>query len=442
MFLTILFTHTPLFYFVQSFWRDEAYSVLLAQLPISTIVAKSSMEPPLYYVLLHIWVKLFGTSEVATRSLSLLGFTLATIIVIEWAEKLFKSHWLAKFTPLFFFLNPMLLYYAFEVRAYGWYVFFATLSMFAYDQKKWRLYVLAVTLGIYTHLYLGVIPFVHFIHYVYTHKTWQLLKKPYMIFSDPLIRSLSIVTVLFIPWIVRLSWELQKFKDSWYFPVNINLIRSVLGNMFLGYEGTPWYLWGSTKVLSFVLFIFFCIALIPKKNRKTTVPLFLMICIPLTVVIGISFIKPLFVNRYLIAVTIAETLLISYTIAAIPNTIIQKILAGSLLSGVLLFNSWYPLQHAKLDIRKTFEEVNALKGPNDMIVAADTLIFMETMYYSKDKKDVRLYNPKNNPFPWYIGEAVYSPQYQVTSLPQYPKRAFFIQNDGTYSIRYSVPNTQ
>ena len=439
-FINFLLIHSPLFYFVQSFWRDEAFSVILAGQPLLSLISKSSMEPPFYYILLHFWIKMFGTSEIAARSLSLVGFMLATIVIIEWADKLFKSHWLSKFTPLFFFLNPMLLYYAFEVRAYGWYMFFATLALFAFDQKKWRLYRTAVVFGIYTHLYLGVIPFVHFLYYIYQNKTWRLIKKPAALFKDPMIRSLGIIGILFIPWIIRLSTELQRFKQSWYFPVNINLIQSVLGNMFLGYEGTPWYMWVSTKILSVFLFIFFCIALIQKKTRKQTVPLFLMIFIPLIVVIGISFYKPLFVNRYLIPVTIAQTLLISYTILAIPRAIIQKIFAGSLLSGVILFNCWYPAQHAKLDIKKTFQEINVIKTPRDLIVASDAIIFMETLYYAKDKNSVRLYNPYNHPFPWYIGDAVYSPVYNLSSLPTYPIRAFFIKTDGTYSIQYTLAN--
>ena len=441
MFLNFLFTKTPLFYFVQSFWRDEAFSVIFAQLPLSTIIAKCSMEPPLFYTLLHFWVKIFGTSEIAARSLSLVGFTLAGIVVIEWADKLFKSHWLAKFMPLFFFLNPMLLYYAFEVRAYGWYIFFSVLSFYAYDAKNWRLYALAVSLGIYTHLYLGIIPFVHFIHYAYQNKVWRIWKTPLKIFNDPMIRSLGIIGILFIPWAIRLSFELQKFKQSWYFPVNFNLIKSVLGNMFLGYEGTPWYMWGWTQILSVFLFLFFCVALIPKQSRKQTIPLFLMIFIPLLIVIGISFMKPLFVNRYLIPVSVAEVLLISFTIQAVPNKIVQKIFAGFILSCIILFNCWYPTQHAKLNIRKTFQEVNTIKNPEDVIVASDAIMFMETLYYAKNRNGVRLYNPYNQPFPWYIGDAIYSSSYQLSSLPLYPRRAFFIENDGTYTIRYALPAT-
>ncbi len=124
--------HSPLLYFTQSIWRDEAFSVLVAQKPLAAIIPKFTFEPPLYYIFLHFWIKIFGTSEIAIRSLSLLGFILATIVVIHFAEKLFRKHWLSWFLPLLFFLNPMLLYYAFEVRAYGWYMFFIVLSMYAF----------------------------------------------------------------------------------------------------------------------------------------------------------------------------------------------------------------------------------------------------------------------------------------------------------------------
>jgi len=438
MFLDFLFTHTPLFYFVQSFWRDEAFSVLFAQMPISVIITKSSIEPPLYYILLHMWMKFFGTGEIATRSLSLVGFLLATIVVIEWANTLFKSHWLSKFMPFFFFLNPMLLYYAFEVRAYGWYIFFTVLSMYAYDLKKWRLYTIAVILGIYTHLYLGIIPLVHCIHYVYTHSLAGLLKQPKKIFHDPLIQSLGVIGIWIIPLLLRLVSEITKFKQSWYYPIDLRLILSVLGNMFVGYEGTPWYLWIWTDILSMLLLVCFLLAILPKKTRAQTIPLFLMIIIPLSIVISISFIKPLFTNRYFIPVTVAEILLLSYTIFSIPRKGIQKIIAGVFLIAVICFDGWYPTQHAKLDIRKTIREINSIASPKDLIVASDSLVFLETLYYAQNKANVRLYNPFNNEFPWYVGGAVYSPKYQLTTLPFYPVKAFFIETSGAYTIRYTT----
>src|SRR3989304_2184138 len=161
-----LFKSSPLVYLTQSLWRDEAYSFLMAERSIPFIIQKSSFEPPFYYLLLHYWIKIFGSSEIAMRALSLLALTLATIVVIYWAEKLFKKHWLSWFLPVFFFLNPMLLYYGLEVRTYAWYTFFAVLSMFAYSEKKWRLWVLATTVGFYTHSYMIFVPIIQGVHWL------------------------------------------------------------------------------------------------------------------------------------------------------------------------------------------------------------------------------------------------------------------------------------
>src|SRR3990167_1244681 len=147
-----LLQHTPLVYLTQSLWRDEVLSVLLAQRSPVTFI-NIALEPPLYYIFLHTWIKIFGNSEIAVRSLSLVGFSLATIVAIIWAAKLFKKHWLSWFLPLFFFLNPMLLYYAFEARAYGWYIFFTVASMYTYMERRWMWYIATTVLCLYTHTY-------------------------------------------------------------------------------------------------------------------------------------------------------------------------------------------------------------------------------------------------------------------------------------------------
>jgi len=69
-------------FLVQSFWRDEAFSYLLAKKSILEIITLTvrDFSPPLYYFLLHFWINAFGKSEVALRSLSLI-FYWATLYV-------------------------------------------------------------------------------------------------------------------------------------------------------------------------------------------------------------------------------------------------------------------------------------------------------------------------------------------------------------------------
>lgn len=68
------------------YWVDEGISVgisshHLTQLPS---LLREDGSPPLYYVLLHVWMQIWGRSETATHALSLI-FALAAIPVAYWA---------------------------------------------------------------------------------------------------------------------------------------------------------------------------------------------------------------------------------------------------------------------------------------------------------------------------------------------------------------------
>ena len=421
-----LLNHTPLLYLTQSVWRDEAFSVLLAQQSPWRFIPKLTFEPPIYYLLLHFWTMLFGTSEIAARSLSLLGFVLATIVVVEWSGKLFKKHWLSWFLPVFFFFNPMLVYYAFEIRAYGWYMFFAVFSMYAYMEKRFWLYTIATTLGIYTHTYMVIVPFVQTIHFIFVHRKNQFWK------------AFALTGLLVSPWLVKVVIDLPRLNESWYFPVHWQLVASVLGNIFLGYEGTPGYLWSFTSAVSFLFAALALFALWSKSYRARNSFFFLLVFVPLITIISISFFKPLFVPRYVIPSTIAQVFLIVFAIELVKNKLLQKLMAGALLLFVIGFNLWYPSRHAKKDIRSTMYEINALAGSKDIILVDSPLLLFETLYYSTNPSRVYWYNPEGETFPWYIGDILFSSKQVARELPPYPIHAFIIQKDTSFEITYNT----
>ena len=65
-------------------WLDEALSVNIATLPLGDIgeALRHDGHPPLYYVLLHLWTGLFGTGDVAVRSLS--GVIAVATLPLAW----------------------------------------------------------------------------------------------------------------------------------------------------------------------------------------------------------------------------------------------------------------------------------------------------------------------------------------------------------------------
>jgi uncharacterized membrane protein len=104
----------------QSFWTDEALTAYEVQLPFGAMintVAHVETTPPLYFLLIWGWGKVLGTSEVALRSISALaGVALVPIAYLSARELV--SRWAGVIAAAFVAVNPFLIWYSQEARAY------------------------------------------------------------------------------------------------------------------------------------------------------------------------------------------------------------------------------------------------------------------------------------------------------------------------------------
>ncbi|MBI1390034.1 MAG: hypothetical protein GC154_16455 [bacterium] len=100
-------------------WIDEAYSALMARLPFGEIHRRMIYDagPPLYYDLLHVWRMLFGESELALRTMSLL-FALLTTALLYGIALRFLNRTAARWTAAVWVVHPLSIYYATEARNY------------------------------------------------------------------------------------------------------------------------------------------------------------------------------------------------------------------------------------------------------------------------------------------------------------------------------------
>ncbi|MBA2616289.1 MAG: glycosyltransferase family 39 protein [Actinobacteria bacterium] len=141
------------------FWIDEGLSVGIASFPFSEIpgVLRQDGSPPLYYLLLHVWMEAFGTSEAATHALSL-AFALLAVPAALWAGwSLFgrRTGWIA---AAFGALNPFLTIYAQETRMYSLVILLSILATaafahaFVFRRRRYvPVFALVFTLMLYTH---------------------------------------------------------------------------------------------------------------------------------------------------------------------------------------------------------------------------------------------------------------------------------------------------
>lgn len=101
------------------FWIDEGISVGIAHEHWTSIphLLREDGSPPLYYMLLGIWVRLFGDSEIATHTLSLV-FGLLCIPVAYFAGRSIFGRTAGIACAILAALDPFLTYYAQETRMY------------------------------------------------------------------------------------------------------------------------------------------------------------------------------------------------------------------------------------------------------------------------------------------------------------------------------------
>jgi uncharacterized membrane protein len=101
-------------------WLDEALSVNIARLPLGDMVdaLRRDGHPPLYYLLLHGWMAVFGSGDDAVRSLSGV-FALATLPLLWVAGRRYGGRTTALAALVLLATNPFAIRYATEARMYS-----------------------------------------------------------------------------------------------------------------------------------------------------------------------------------------------------------------------------------------------------------------------------------------------------------------------------------
>jgi hypothetical protein len=136
-------------------WLDEAQSVAIASLPLADIpgALREDGAPPLYYVVLHLWMRLFGDGDAAVRSLSvtasLAALALTVVIVGRWSG---RNAALA--VAVVMATNPFTIRYAAETRMYALVMLEVVIGVAAVDAcvrrpRPWRVAsVAAITVAL------------------------------------------------------------------------------------------------------------------------------------------------------------------------------------------------------------------------------------------------------------------------------------------------------
>jgi len=427
----------------QSFWRDEAFSVLLSQnSPLNIIVLTAKdQSPPLYPLLLHYWMLFYGTSEVAVRTLSFIFHVGTATIIFFLARKLLHSYIPAILTAIAVLLNPFLLQYAFEARMYSLLAFLTALGIYCIVVRKYRLAGVSLALTILCHNFGIFIVAAVGVWWVYTnrHVLKQHIFQGLDLFLFPAIALLAWGTVIWN------QWE-RVGSGFWIKQATSAIFLNTLKIYTAGDISYP-----TASLLQLISFILFICAMsywlwqkeVPNGTSKKNISLLLgfvaLLPLCITYVISALFI-PIYHERYLIASLPMLILLAGYALYNVflenPNRRIFLIVLTSCYMILLAQASEQILSmQTKAAINWGVRQVISLAQPGDVIIPKDVLNFLETKFYAqKNSKGIPVfaYSPTGK-IPFYIGSILFEPNEIITHMPKH-KRIWEIEPDGGYKL--------
>lgn len=390
----------------QSVWFDEAYSVLVAKQSPAEVVQLASVDthPPAYYLMLHGWGNMLGWSELALRSLSVLAFGGSVFVAGLLARKLFGNR-AAVYTVTLAALAPLLIRYGFEIRMYSIASFIGVLATYILvlareDKKKvwlWAVYAVLVALGLVTLYYLAFLWVAHFIWLAYVDR--KNLKKPAEL---RWLWAFVGAAVLFLPWLPKFLAQVNNGAlASIGQPMNLEQMLGIVS--FNSVYKPLWQVGVLETVVMIIIVAWFAWAYAKTfKDKKTRQNLLLVtayIAVPVAILMIVSLMRPMYVERYLSHVAIGlimlVAVLVSYTTTkSKPRT---QYLTGFIAVAILLVGTINLVRVGNFNFQRMQKPdiqnaATAIECNSASVVAADPYVATELSYYLNSECEVRFYS--------------------------------------------------
>lgn len=393
----------------QSLWNDEGTSVALAGRSLGqiTLSAAADIHPPLYYYLLHYWLRLFGPGDAAARSLSaLLGVGLVGLTYLL-GQRLFGR--LAGVAGAFVAAAyPYQVYYAQEARMY---MLLATLGAASVglfyegwltggEERRRHLWIalawaVVTAAAMYTHYLAAAVLLAQ--NLAWLSNPWRAWRagRP----GGRALRRLALtwaaaqglVGLLYLPWL-RLTWAQLHSWPAVSEPFGLlTLLRRALSLFALGPTAPQGASsWLAAGVLGVALLGLAWPGRRDLPERLLAVAYWLA---PVAVLYYLSRSRPVYHPKFLVAATPGFTLLVGRGVARLagdgatrrPWRLALAAAAGLfvLLAGLPgLRNYYFDPRYARDDYRGIARYIAAVGGPGDiLLVNAPSQIETAARYY-------------------------------------------------------------
>lgn len=408
-----------------SIWFDEAFGIYLVKFDFFDIAkyTASDVHPPMYYWLLKIWQAMFGNTELALRSMSLLFGCLSIITAYLLIVKLFNKN-AARISLIILAVSPMIIRYSQEARMYTLVAFIALLATlvltYAVESKKklpWVVYGILVSLGMWVHYFAAIIWIAHWI--------WRaddvlrlVGKKKFMktFFSKEWMLAHFVAVGLFIPWLpffVKQAVTVQAF-GFWIPPVTPNTIPNFFTNILFYQDAGNVIGWLAALFFALIAGLTTLAIKLYKKQsseERRSYRLVMSLAFLPVVILFIASMQPLrstFIDRYLIASAFGIAIFIGITISlGLEKTNIKKKSLAILLvlsmmaigvSNVWYFGNYNKNSHTANNTRDAIRIVEEKSKKGQPIIAATPWLFYEASFYESTDHAIYYIDPLDYPY--------------------------------------------
>lgn len=376
----------------QSLRLDESQSIWQASHSITGVlrVVAQDVHVPLYHVLLHYWMLVFGNGVEAVRSLSLLFFVLTLPVAYCLARMVMGRRW-ALVTVLLLATSPFLNWYANEARMYTLLLCVATLSQYYFakilrNNTGWKGYALTAVIGVYSHYFFAFNLLAQALFYVFNHRAFV---------AGSLKRFIAVgcaVVLALVPWITYFLSQgaASNTRPLIKPPTSVDFFN-VYSQFLFGYHSDA----VNTILVSLWPLLVVVAFMIVKRNLvfgKHVGFLLTSAIVPVVVAFGLSFVvSPFFLSRYMMPSVVALIIATVWLLSRYQKTVSYP-LAFSLL---LIFVAGFASQVTNLDtpVREDYRQaaayVSSKATSSDIVVLSSPFTVYPFEYYYDGRAQIK-----------------------------------------------------
>lgn len=389
---------------------DEPFSVYHAQMNVGSIInfLSEGNNPPLYEILLHYWIEIFGISEYSVRLPSLIFSSLTVFMLYRLGVKYLNTK-VAIYSGIIFIFSNYQILFAHEARGYSMlglltaisaYLYLGVISDFRTNENirnkttskatfNFLLLTFVNTLMIYTH-YFGFFVLLTQLLFLFFYL------KDFLKIWKKILVHIGIIALLFSPNLFILYKRfIQASSDGTWMKAPEGL--ESLYNMLWSFSNAP--------VVAVALMALFAISITKyfanfskvNSNFSSAFIAFWFIFILLSMFV-LSFWTPMFLDRYLMPASIAYPILIGLCADYLSKDLKLKFVIPSIVC-ILFVTTAKPNITNKRNVKETLAKIKDMKTGNTLVYyCSDRFTLNFVYYYNKDLFKNIIEEKDKNPF--------------------------------------------